>query len=127
MTHWWGVALCPPELNDIALAEIAVYKMRMAARRVMEGNEERRQPTLKSILEYQRERMIPAPEATPHENKAIYERARQIAKFTRVYKQDLNDHFGGGCSHPIHDPVAEDGGYIAERQGVHPPYEVKFL
>ena len=45
----------------------------MATHREMALDEERMQPTLKNILEYQEERMAPAPEATPRENATIYE------------------------------------------------------
>ena len=31
LTYWWGVTLCPPELNDVALAETVVILMRIAA------------------------------------------------------------------------------------------------
>ena len=30
LTYWWGVTLCPPELNDVALAENVVILMRIA-------------------------------------------------------------------------------------------------
>ena len=30
LTYWWGATLCPPELNDIPLAETMVTAMRMA-------------------------------------------------------------------------------------------------
>ena len=40
LTYWWGVTLCPPELNDVALAEAVVIKMRLAAVREMRLNEE---------------------------------------------------------------------------------------
>ena len=25
-TYWWGATLCPPEMNDLVLAENVVYK-----------------------------------------------------------------------------------------------------
>ena len=28
LTHWWGATLCPPELNDVALAETVAITMR---------------------------------------------------------------------------------------------------
>ena len=31
LTYWWGATLCPPELNDVALAETVVNLMRYAA------------------------------------------------------------------------------------------------
>ena len=31
LTYWWGATLCPPELNDMALAETVVILMRYAA------------------------------------------------------------------------------------------------
>ena len=31
LTYWWGVTLCPPELNDVSLAKSVVILMRYAA------------------------------------------------------------------------------------------------
>ena len=38
LNYWWGVTLCPPELNDVALAETAVPMMRLAAIREIHLN-----------------------------------------------------------------------------------------
>ena len=43
LTYWWGVTLCPPELNDVALAETVVILMRIAAIREIHLNEEVKQ------------------------------------------------------------------------------------
>ena len=51
LTYRWCATLCPPELNDLALAESVVYEMRMAAHREIARNKERPQPTLKQVLE----------------------------------------------------------------------------
>ena len=53
LTYWWGVTLCPPELNDVALAETVVTMMRLAAMREIHLNEEVDKPSLAEVLEYQ--------------------------------------------------------------------------
>ena len=52
LTYWWGVTLCPPELNDVALAETVVILMRIAAIREIHLNEEVNKPSLAEVLEY---------------------------------------------------------------------------
>ena len=52
LTYWWGVTLCPPELNDVALAEAVVIQMRLAAMREMRLNEEVSKPSLAEVLEF---------------------------------------------------------------------------
>ena len=51
LTYWWGVTLCPPELNDVALAETVVIMMRIAAIREIHLNEEVNKPSLAEVLE----------------------------------------------------------------------------
>ena len=46
LTYWWGVTLCPPELNDVALAETVATMMRLAAMREIHLNEEVNKPSL---------------------------------------------------------------------------------
>ena len=48
---WWGASLCPPELNDMALAECVICEMRIAAWKEMVGKTELKQPTLETIIE----------------------------------------------------------------------------
>ena len=50
LTYWWGVTLCPPELNDVALAETVVILMRIAAIREIHLNEDSRWIALLSLL-----------------------------------------------------------------------------
>ena len=67
-----GVTLCPPEMNDLALAEFAVITMRIAALKEIKGGGEVARPSLKTILEYQGDRVTPAVESTPHEIATVY-------------------------------------------------------
>ena len=53
LTYWWGVTLCPPELNDVSLAESVVIHMRYAAIKEMYLNTEVQKPSLEDILEFQ--------------------------------------------------------------------------
>ena len=52
LTYWWGVTLCPPELNDVALAENVVILMRIAAMREMRLSEEVNKPSFADVLEF---------------------------------------------------------------------------
>ena len=46
LTYWWGATLCPPELNDVALAETVAILMRYAALREINLNMCRSRPWL---------------------------------------------------------------------------------
>ena len=46
LTYWWGVTLCPPELNDVSLAENVVILMRYAAIKEINLNTEVQKPSL---------------------------------------------------------------------------------
>ena len=72
LAYWWGVTLCPPELNDVALAEAVVIKMRLAAVREMRLNEEVDKPSLAEVLEYKGFTMECSVESTPHEDACVY-------------------------------------------------------
>ena len=75
LTYWWGVTLCPPELNDVALAETVVILMRIAAMREMRLNEEVNKPSLADVLEFRGHKMDCSVESTPHEEACIYSSA----------------------------------------------------
>ena len=57
LTYWWGVTLCPPELNDVSLAENLVILMRYAAIKEINLNTEAQKPSLTDVLEFQGPRM----------------------------------------------------------------------
>ena len=67
-----GVTLCPPELNDVALAETVVILMRYAAIKEINLNTEVQKPSTADVLEIKGERMECAVEATPHDETSIY-------------------------------------------------------
>ena len=72
LTYWWGVTLCPPELNDVALAENVVILMRIAAMREMRLSEEVNKPSIADVLEFRGYTMDCCVESTPHEEAYIY-------------------------------------------------------
>ena len=80
LTYWWGVTLCPPELNDVALAETVVIMMRLAAIREIHLNVEVNKPSLAAVLEYKGLRMECSDESTPHEEACIYSSANDGGK-----------------------------------------------
>ena len=49
-TYWWGVTLCPPELNDVSLAESVVILMIDAAIKEMNLNTSTPHPRSSSIF-----------------------------------------------------------------------------
>ena len=53
LTYWWGVTLCPPELNDVSLAESVVILMRYAVIKEINLNTEVQKPSLAEVLEFQ--------------------------------------------------------------------------
>ena len=75
LTYWWGVTLCPPELNDVALAETVVILMRIAAMREMRLNEEVNKPSIAEVLEFRGHTMDCSVESTPHEEACVYSSA----------------------------------------------------
>ena len=75
LTYWWGVTLCPPELNDVALAETVVILIRIAAMKEMRLSEEVNKPSLADVLEFRGHKMDCSVESTPHEEACIYSSA----------------------------------------------------
>ena len=77
LTCWWGVTLCPPEMNDLALAAYVVCEMRMAAVQEMAD--------IGQVI-------AAVPESTPNEEATIYEStfggAKQIAKYAAPVSTD---------------------------------------
>ena len=57
LTYWWSVTLCPPELNDVSLAESVVILMRYAAIKEINLNTEVQKPSLAEVLEFQGPKM----------------------------------------------------------------------
>ena len=72
LTYWWGATLCPPELNDVSLAETVAIMMRYAALREVNLNTEVQKPSLAAVLEFKGATMGCAVESTPHEETSIY-------------------------------------------------------
>ena len=72
LTYSWAVTLCPPELNNVALAETVVILMRYAAVKEINLNTEVQKPSIADVLEFQGAKMECAVEATPHEETRIY-------------------------------------------------------
>ena len=72
LTYWWGVTLCPPKLNEVALAESVVVTARTAAIREMTTNSEAQTPSVEPTLEFDGLRMECAIESTPHSNTQAY-------------------------------------------------------
>ena len=94
LTYWWGVTLCPPEFNDVALAETVVILMRTAAIREIYLNTEVNKPSLADVLEFNGLKMECAIESTPHEDACIYSSAYDggnlLTEFEENGKEDSN-------------------------------------
>ena len=91
LTYWWGVTLCPPELNDVALAETVVIKMRMAAIREIYLNTEVNKPSLAEVLEYRGLRIERSAESTPHERACIYSSAYDGGKLLPQFGEPVRE------------------------------------
>ena len=87
LTYWWGVTLCPPELNDVALAETVGSMMRLAAIREIHLNAEVNKPSLAAVLEYKGLRMECSVESTPHEEACIYSSAYDGGKLLTEFEE----------------------------------------
>ena len=72
LTYWWGMTLCPPELNDVSLAESVAILMRYAAIKESNLNTEVQKPSLANVLEFQGPRMDCTEESTPHPEARAY-------------------------------------------------------
>ena len=93
LTYWWGVTLCPPELNDVALAETVAILMRYAAIKEINLNTEVQKPSIADVLEFQGAKMECAVESTPHEETRLYssilEGGNLMQKFEENKSQDI--------------------------------------
>ena len=66
------MTLCPPELNDVALAETVVILMRYAAIKEINLSTEVQKPSVADVLEFRGARMECAIESTPHQETRAY-------------------------------------------------------
>ena len=67
LTYWWGVTLCPPELNDVSLAESVVILIRFAAINEINLDTEVQKPSLAEVIEFQGLRMECADDGAQHD------------------------------------------------------------
>ena len=88
LTYWWGVTLCPPELNDVSLAESVVILMRYAAIKEINLNTEVQKPSLAEVLEFQGPRMERADESTPHQETRICSSILEGGKVMQQFEED---------------------------------------
>ena len=115
LTYWWGVTLCPPELNDVALAEIVVILMRYAAIREINLNTEVQKPSIADVLEFKGARMECAVEATPHEETRIYSSILEGGNLMQKFEEDeLQDTTADGDAWKEQEyPIRSEGRYVA--------------
>ena len=91
LTYWLGVTLCPPELNDVALAETVVILMRYAAIKEINLNIE----------------------ATPHEETCIYSSVLEGGTLMQKFEEgELQDAAADGDKGNDQGyPIRSEGGY----------------
>ena len=111
LTYWWGVTLCPPELNDVALAETVVIMMRLAAVREIHLNGEVNKPSLAKVLEYQGLRMECSAESTLDEEACIYSSAYDGEKLLTEFEETGREITEGSGIDEI--PTRSQGEYAA--------------
>ena len=113
LTYWWGVTLCPPELNDVALAEAVVILMRYAAIEEINLNTEVQKPSIADVLEFKGATMECATEATPHEETGIYSSVLEGGNLMQKFKDDeLQDTAVDGDGQRDY-PIRAEGRYVA--------------
>ena len=89
LTYWWGVSMCPPGLNDLALAESRVTALIKKLTLMQEiAGELVLQPTLQEILEHKGVKIEPVPESTPHPTAVRYNSVIQAATLLHEPEQD---------------------------------------
>ena len=88
LTYWWGATLCPPELNDVSLAETVAIMMRYAALREVNLNTEVQKPSLAAVLEFKGATMGCAIESTPHEETSIYTSVLEGGTLMQSFESD---------------------------------------
>ena len=80
--------MCPPEMNDVSLAEAVVIAMRIAATKEMKLNNDVSKPTLQTVLEFGGERAELAVESAPHTNVMIYNSTYEGAELIADFMDD---------------------------------------
>ena len=88
LTYWWGATLCPPELNDVALAETVAIMMRYAALREVNLNTEVEKPSLADVLEFKGATIDCAIESTPSEETCIYTSVLEGGRLMQQFEDD---------------------------------------
>ena len=83
-----GSDVCPPELNDVALAETVAIMMRYAALREVNLNTEVQKPSLAAVLEFKGATMECAIESTPHEETSIYTSVLEGGNLMQKFEND---------------------------------------
>ena len=113
LTYWWGVTLCPPELNDVSLAESVVILMRYAAIKEINLNTEVQKPLLAEVLEFQGPTMECADESTPHQETRIYSSVLEGGNVMQQFEADDSMGFQAtGAQHELPYPVRTEGRYV---------------
>ena len=114
LTYWWGVTLCPPELNDVALAETVVILMRHAAIKEVNLNTEVQKPSIADVLEFKGATMECATEATLHEETCIYSSVLEGGNRMQKFKDELQDTAVDGDGQREQGfPIRAEGKYVA--------------
>ena len=88
LTYWRGATLCPPELNDVALAETVAIMMRYAALREVNLNTEVEKPSLADVLEFKGATMDCAIESTPSKETCIYTSVLEGGTLMQQFEDD---------------------------------------
>ena len=113
LTYWWGVTLCPLELNDVSLAENVVILMRYAVIKEINLNTEVQKPSLADVLEFKGSRMNCADESTPHEETRIYSSILEGGSVMQQFEEDVAMNTPTGDAHQVASyPVRSEGQYV---------------
>ena len=110
------MTLCPPELNDVALAETVVMLMRYAAIKEINLNTEVQKPSIADALEFQGARMECAVESTPQEETRIYSSIFEGGNLMQKFEErerELQDTQADDEHKDRVYPIRSEGKYVA--------------
>ena len=114
LTYWWGVTLCPPELNDVSLAENAVILMRYAAIKEINLSTEAQKSSIADVLEFRGPRMDCADESTSYEETRIYSSIVEGGNVMQKFEEDDPKELRVAEEHRHRPyPIRSEGRYVA--------------
>ena len=109
------MTLCPPELNDVSLAESVVILMRYAVIKELSLNTEVQKPSVEEVLEFQGPRMDCTPHSEARAYSSAYEGGEVMQKFEVENTKDAMDQSTAEKHRGILLPVSQKESTVVRR------------